>query len=135
MGMTEKQGGSDVRANATRAEPLGSGAYALTGHKWFCSAPMSDAFLVLAQAPRGLSCFFLPRWTPDGERNRFHLQRLKDKLGNRSNASAEVEFDAAWARLVGEEGRGVPTIIEMVNYTRLDCVLGSTGLMRTAVAQ
>src|SRR5438067_2509092 len=135
MGMTEKQGGSDVRANTTRAEPLGSGAYALTGHKWFCSAPMSDAFLVLAQAPRGLSCFLLPRWTPDGERNGFHIQRLKDKLGNRSNASSEVEFDDAWARLVGDEGRGVPTIIEMVNYTRLDCVLGSAGLMRAAVAQ
>src|SRR2546429_8127276 len=125
MGMTEKQGGSDVRANPTRAEPLGSGGYALTGHKWFCSAPMSDAFLVLAQAPRGLSCFFLPRWTPDGERNRFHLQRLKDKLGNRSNASAEVELDRSWARLVGDEGRGVSTIVEMVNHTRLDCVIGA----------
>src|SRR5437762_7594742 len=135
MGMTEKQGCSDVRANTTRADPQGGGAYALTGHKWCCSAPMSDAFLVLAQAPRGLSCFLVPRWTPDGERNGFHLQRLKDKLGNRSNASSEVEFDGAWARLVGEEGRGVPTIIEMVNYTRLDCVLGSSGLMRAAVAR
>jgi putative acyl-CoA dehydrogenase len=139
MAMTERQGGSDVRANTTVARPLnggGAGAeYEITGHKWFCSAPMCDAFLVLAQAEGGLSCFLLPRWTPDGERNRFHIQRLKDKLGNRSNASSEVEFDAAWTRLVGEEGRGVPTIIEMVNYTRLDCVLGSTGLMREAVAQ
>jgi putative acyl-CoA dehydrogenase len=139
MAMTERQGGSDVRANTTVAVPLnggGAGAeYELTGHKWFCSAPMCDAFLVLAQAEGGLSCFLLPRWTPDGERNRFHIQRLKDKLGNRSNASSEVEFDAAWARLVGEEGRGVPTIIDMVNHTRLDCVLGSTGLMREAVGQ
>src|SRR5207237_1081970 len=139
MGMTEKQGGTDVRANTTVARPVNGGGpgaeYELTGHKWFMSAPMCDAFLVLAQADGGLSCFLFPRWTPDGERNRFHLQRLKDKLGNRSNASSEVEFDDAWARLVGEEGRGVPTIIEMVNYTRLDCVLGSTGLMRTAVAQ
>src|SRR2546428_7537471 len=132
MGMTEEQGGSDVRANTTRAEPLGSGAYALTGHKWFCSAPMSDAFLVLAQAPRGLSCFFLPRWTPDRERNRFHLQRVKDKLGNRSNASAEVELDRSWARLVGDEGRGVSTIVEMVNHTRLDCVIGAAAVMRQA---
>ena len=135
MGMTEKQGGSDVRANTTRAEPLGSGAYALTGHKWFCSAPMSDAFLVLAQAPRGLSCFLLPRWSPDRDRNHFHLQRLKDKLGNRSNASAEVEFDRAWARLVGEEGRGVTTILEMVNHTRLDCVIGAAAVMRQALVQ
>src|SRR4051812_3480928 len=135
MGMTEKQGGSDVRANTTRAEPLGGGAFALTGHKWFCSAPMSDAFLVLAQAPRGLSCFLLPRWTPDGERNRFFIQRLKDKLGNRSNASSEVEFDRAWSRLVGEEGRGVNTILEMVNHTRLDCVLGAAGIMRQALVQ
>ena len=135
MGMTEKQGGSDVRANTTRAEPLGQGAYALTGHKWFCSAPTSDAFLVLAQAPRGLSCFLLPRWTPDSARNRFHLQRLKDKLGNRSNASGEVEFDRAWARLVGEEGRGVNTILEMVNHTRLDCVIGAAAIVRQAVVQ
>jgi len=139
MAMTERQGGSDVRANTTVARPLNGGGpgaeYELTGHKWFCSAPMCDAFLVLAQADGGLSCFLLPRWTPDGERNGFHIQRLKDKLGNRSNASSEVEFDDAWARLVGEEGRGVPTIIEMVNYTRLDCVLGSAGLMRAAVAQ
>ena len=139
MAMTERQGGSDVRANTTVARPLNGGGpgaeYELTGHKWFCSAPMCDAFLVLAQADGGLSCFLLPRWTPDGERNGFHIQRLKDKLGNRSNASSEVEFDGAWARLVGEEGRGVPTIIEMVNYTRLDCVLGSSGLMRAAVGQ
>ncbi|GAC1323866.1 MAG: acyl-CoA dehydrogenase family protein [Thermoleophilaceae bacterium] len=135
MAMTERQGGSDVRANTTLARPLGGGEYELTGHKWFCSAPMCDAFLVLAQADGGLSCFLLPRHTPDGERNRMHLERLKDKLGNRSNASSEVEFDSAWARLVGDEGRGVATIIEMVNYTRLDCVIGSAGLMRAAVAQ
>ena len=135
MGMTEKQGGSDVRANTTRAAPAGDGAFALTGHKWFCSAPMSDAFLVLAQAPRGLSCFLLPRFTPDGLRNLFSLQRLKDKLGNRSNASGEVEFDGAYARLVGEEGRGVQTILEMVNHTRLDCVIGSSALMRAALSQ
>ena len=139
MAMTERQGGSDVRANTTLARALnggGAGAeYELTGHKWFCSAPMCDMFLVLAQADGGLSCFLLPRWTPDGERNRMHIQRLKDKLGNRSNASSEIELDGAWARMVGEEGRGVPTIIEMVNFTRLDCVLGSTGLMREALAQ
>jgi putative acyl-CoA dehydrogenase len=135
MAMTEKQGGSDVRANTTRAEPLSDGAFALTGHKWFCSAPMCDAFLVLAQAPGGLTCFLLPRVLPDGTRNGFHIQRLKDKLGNRSNASSEVELDGAWARRVGEEGRGVRTIIQMVNHTRLDCVLGSTGLIRRAVAE
>jgi putative acyl-CoA dehydrogenase len=139
MAMTEKQGGSDVRANTTRAEPLagrGPGAaYALTGHKWFCSAPMSDVFLVLAHTERGLSCFLLPRWTPDGTRNRFAILRLKDKLGNRANASSEVEFDRAWARLLGEEGRGVATIIEMVTHTRLDCVIGSAAGMRQAVAQ
>jgi putative acyl-CoA dehydrogenase len=139
MAMTEKQGGSDVRANITRARPLNGGGpggeYELTGHKWFCSAPMCDAFLVLAQTDAGVSCFLLPRWTPDGERNAFHIQRLKDKMGNRSNASSEVEFDGAWARLVGEEGRGVRTIIEMVNYTRLDCVLGSAGLVRRATAE
>ena len=133
MGMTEKQGGSDVRANTTRAEPLGNGAYALTGHKWFCSAPMCDAFLVLAQARAGLSCFLLPRFLPDGTKNRFFIQRLKDKLGNRSNASSEVEFEGAWAQLVGEEGRGVQTILEMVNHTRLDCVIGSAGMMRQAL--
>ena len=135
MAMTEKQGGSDVRANTTRAEPLREREYLLQGHKWFCSAPMNDAFLVLAQAPRGLSCFFLPRWTPEGACNAFHLQRLKPKLGNRSNASAEVEFHGAWARLIGEEGRGVATIIEMVHHTRLDCVLGSAALMRRAVME
>lgn len=136
MGMTEKQGGSDVRSNTTRAEPLpGGDAYLLTGHKWFCSAPMSDGFLVLAQAPGGLTCFLLPRVLPDGTRNVFAIQRLKDKLGNRSNASAEVEFDGTWARRVGEEGLGVRTIIEMVAATRLDCVVGSAALMRQAVAQ
>jgi putative acyl-CoA dehydrogenase len=134
MAMTEKQGGSDVRANTTRAEPDGE-AWRLTGHKWFCSAPMCDAFLVLAQRPQGPTCFLLPRRTPDGARNRFHIMRLKDKLGNRSNASSEIELNGAWARLVGEEGRGVATIVEMVNHTRLDCVLGSAGLMRQAVAQ
>ena len=139
MAMTEKQGGSDVRANTTVARPLGEGGpggeYELTGHKWFCSAPMCDAFLVLAQAPGGLSCFLLPRFTPDGERNRMHLQRLKDKLGNRSNASSEIELHGAWARMVGEEGRGVPTIIEMVNHTRLDCTLGAAAGMRFGTAQ
>ncbi|MEU6305244.1 acyl-CoA dehydrogenase family protein [Streptomyces chartreusis] len=136
MGMTEKQGGSDVRANTTAATPLAeSGTYSLSGHKWFCSAPMSDGFLVLAQAPDGLTCFLVPRVLADGGRNVFRIQRLKDKLGNRSNASGEVEFDGTWARRVGEEGRGVRTIIEMVAATRLDCVLGSAGLMRQAVAQ
>jgi putative acyl-CoA dehydrogenase len=139
MAMTEKQGGSDVRANTTTAVPLNGGGpgaeYEITGHKWFCSAPMCDAFLVLAQTESGVSCFLMPRFTPDGERNRFHVQRLKDKLGNRSNASSEVEFRSAWARLVGEEGRGVPTIIEMVNHTRLDCALGSASGTRAGVAQ
>ena len=138
MGMTEKQGGSDVRTNTTVAAPLNGGGpgaeYTLTGHKWFMSAPMCDAFLVLAQSEGGLSCFLMPRFTPDGERNRIHIQRLKDKLGNRSNASSEVEFRGAWAQMVGEEGRGVPTIIEMVNHTRLDCVIGGAGGMRAAVA-
>ncbi len=138
MAMTEKQGGSDVRANTTVARPLNGGGpgteYEITGHKWFCSAPMCDAFLVLAQAEGGLSCFLLPRFTPDGERNRFYLQRLKDKLGNRSNAASEVEFRGAWARLVGEEGRGVPTIIDMVNHTRLDCVVGVSAGFRWATA-
>ena len=135
MAMTERQGGSDVRSNTTRAEPTVDGGYLLTGQKWFCSAPMCDAFLVLAQAPRGLTCFLLPRVLPDGTLNRFHIQRLKDKLGNRSNASAEIELVDAWAEMVGEEGRGVRTIIEMVNHTRLDCVIGSASLMRQAVAQ
>jgi putative acyl-CoA dehydrogenase len=132
MAMTEKQGGSDVRANTTSAAPAGSGCYQLTGHKWFCSAPMCDLFLVLAQAPEGLSCFLLPRVRPDGSRNSMRIQRLKDKLGNTSNASAEVEYDAAFAWLVGEPGRGVRTIIEMVSATRLDCVLGSAAAMRQA---
>ncbi|MFC8195676.1 acyl-CoA dehydrogenase family protein [Streptomyces sp. NPDC057298] len=136
MAMTEKQGGSDVRANTTAARPLAQdGTYELTGHKWFCSAPMSDGFLVLAQAPGGPTCFLVPRILADGTRNVFLIQRLKDKLGNRSNASAEVEFDGTWARRVGDEGRGVRTIIGMVAATRLDCVLGSAGLMRQAVAQ
>lgn len=136
MGMTEKQGGSDVRANTTAATPLDAdGEYLLTGHKWFCSAPMCDGFLVLAQAPAGLTCFLVPRVLPDGTRNVFLIQRLKDKLGNRSNASAEVEFDGTWARRVGEEGRGVRTIIEMVAATRVDCVVGSAALMRQSVAQ
>ncbi|MFJ4859321.1 MULTISPECIES: acyl-CoA dehydrogenase family protein [unclassified Streptomyces] len=136
MGMTEKQGGSDVRANTTAAVPLdASGEYLLTGHKWFCSAPMSDGFLVLAQAPGGLTCFLVPRVLPDGTRNVFAIQRLKDKLGNKSNASSEVEFDGTWARRVGEEGRGVRTIIEMVAATRLDCVIGSASLMRQALTQ
>jgi len=134
MAMTEKQGGSDVRANTTRAMPQGDGAYQLTGHKWFCSAPMCDVFLILAQTSAGLGCFLLPRILPDGTRNRFLIQRLKDKLGNRSNASSEIELDGAWARLIGEEGRGVPVIAEMVNATRLDCVLGTAALMRQAFA-
>ncbi len=136
MAMTEKQGGSDVRANATVAEPLdgAGGEYVLTGHKWFCSAPMCDLFLVLAQTDEGMSCFAVPRILPDGARNTFRLQRLKDKLGNRSNASGEVELDGTWARVVGEPGRGVATILEMVAHTRLDCVIGSAGGMRHAVA-
>ncbi|HWY18760.1 MAG TPA: acyl-CoA dehydrogenase family protein [Solirubrobacteraceae bacterium] len=143
MAMTEKQGGSDVRANTTLARPLnggGAGAeYELTGHKWFCSAPMSDLFLVLAQArspggeDEGLSCFLMPRVLPDGTRNAMHIQRLKDKLGNHSNASSEIELHGAWARMVGEPGRGVPTIIEMVGHTRLDCVIGAAAGMRAAV--
>jgi putative acyl-CoA dehydrogenase len=133
MAMTEKQGGSDVRANTTRAEPDGDG-YRLTGHKWFCSAPMCDVFLVLAQTDEGVGCFLVPRVLEDGTRNTFRLQRLKDKLGNRSNASSEVEFDQTYGELVGEAGRGVRTIIEMVAHTRLDCVLGSASGMRWAVA-
>jgi putative acyl-CoA dehydrogenase len=135
MAMTEKQGGSDVRANTTTAAALGGGEYALTGHKWFCSAPMCDSFLVLAQAEGGLSCFLLPRVLADGTRNGFRIQRLKDKLGDRSNASSEIELDRAWALLVREEGRGVQTIITMVNLTRLDCVLGTAAAMRAAVEQ
>ena len=140
MAMTEKQGGSDVRANTTRAEPTGvddgwGREFRLTGHKWFCSAPMSDAFLVLAQAPGGLSCFFVPRVLPDGTRNVFRIQRLKDKLGNRSNASSEIELDGTAAWLVGDEGRGVATIVQMVTRTRLDCVIGSAAGMRQSVAE
>ncbi len=135
MAMTEKQGGSDVRAGTTAARPLGEGRYALSGHKWFCSAPMSDAFVVLAQAPGGLSCFLVPRLTDDGARTGIHLQRLKDKLGNRANASSEVEYVDAEGRLVGDEGRGVRTIIDMVARTRLDCVYGTTAGMRQAVAE
>src|SRR6266542_424864 len=135
MAMTERQGGSDVRANEMEARPLSDGEATLHGEKWFCSAPMCDAFLVLAQAPGGLTCYLLPRVLPDGARNAFHIDRLKDKLGNRSNASAEIQLDGACAQQVGEEGRGVATIIEMVVHTRLDCVLGSTGLMRRAVAE
>jgi len=137
MAMTEKQGGSDVRANTTLAHPIGGDAYELVGHKWFCSAPMSDAFLTLALLEEGAppSCFLVPRWRPDGSRNAFHIQRLKDKLGNRSNASSEVEYRGTWARRVGVEGRGIRTILEMVHHTRLDCVSGSTGLMRMALAQ
>ncbi|HEY5285500.1 MAG TPA: acyl-CoA dehydrogenase family protein [Solirubrobacteraceae bacterium] len=139
MAMTEKQGGSDVKANTTLARPLnggGAGAeYEIVGHKWFCSAPMSDLFLVLAQTDEGLSCFLMPRILPDGTRNEFHIQRLKDKLGNHSNASSEVEFTGAWARMVGEPGRGVPTIIEMVGHTRLDCVIGGAAGMRAGVVQ
>lgn len=135
MGMTEKQGGTDVRANLSRARPVGAGEYEVEGHKWFFSAPMSDAFLVLAQAPDGLTCFLMPRFRPDGSLNGLHFQRLKDKLGNRSNASAEVEFAHAFAWGVGEEGRGVATILGMVQMTRLDCAASSAGLMRMALAQ
>ncbi|ASU37840.1 isovaleryl-CoA dehydrogenase [Herbaspirillum sp. meg3] len=139
MGMTEKQGGSDVRSNTTVARPLnGSGrgaAYTLIGHKWFFSAPMSDAHMVLARTDNGLSCFFVPRWRPDGQKNGVLIQRLKDKLGNRSNSSSEVEFDDAYGVMVGDEGRGIPTIIEMANHTRLDCVIGSAGMMRYALIQ
>jgi len=134
MGMTEKQGGTDVRANTTTATPAGE-AYSLVGHKWFLSAPMSDAFLVLAQAPGGLTCFLVPRFRPDGSVNAIHLQRLKDKLGNRSNASSEVEFANASAWRVGDEGSGVRTILQMVQMTRVDCAMASAGLMRMALAQ
>jgi len=134
MGMTEKQGGTDVRANTTRATPKAEDEYALTGHKWFMSAPMCDAFLVLAQAPGGLTCFLVPRFRPDGSLNALRLQRLKDKLGNRSNASSEVEFHEAFAWRIGDEGRGVRTIIEMVQLTRLDCAVASAGLVRMGLA-
>jgi putative acyl-CoA dehydrogenase len=133
MAMTEKQGGSDVRANTTRAARIGGG-FALTGHKWFCSAPMSDAFLTLAYTEKGLSCFLAPRWKPDGERNAIQLMRLKDKLGDRANASGEIEYHGAFAVLVGEEGRGVRTIIDMVHHTRLDCTLAPAAYMRQALA-
>lgn len=139
MGMTEKQGGSDVRTNTTTARATGSGGrgteYALTGHKWFFSAPMCDAHLVLANTEAGLSCFFVPRWRPDGSKNTVMVQRLKDKLGNKSNSSSEVEFQDAYGIMVGVEGRGIPTIIEMAGLTRLDCVIGSAGLMRHALVQ
>ncbi|WP_405405840.1 acyl-CoA dehydrogenase family protein [Streptomyces sp. NBC_01104] len=135
MGMTEKQGGTDVRANTTAAAQQADGTWRLRGHKWFTSAPMNDLFLVLAQAPAGLSCFLVPRVLPDGSRNTFRIQRLKDKLGNRSNASSEPEFDDTVAWLVGDEGRGVRTIIDMVTMTRLDCVLGSAAGTRAALAQ
>jgi len=135
MALTEKQGGSDVRANETTARPLGGDEYELHGHKWFCSAPMCDVFLMLAQTESGPTCFLVPRVLPDGSRNAIRLERLKDKLGNRSNASAEIELAGAWGRIVGEEGRGVRTIIEMVNHTRLDCTIGSAAGMRAAVAQ
>jgi putative acyl-CoA dehydrogenase len=138
MAMTEKQGGSDVRANTTRAERQADGSYLLTGHKWFCSAPMSDAFLTLAytgtHTDRGLTCFLAPRWRPDGERNEIEIQRLKDKLGDRSNASSEIEYRGAAAMRVGAEGRGVRTIIEMVQLTRLDCIIGSATQMRQAAS-
>lgn len=136
MAMTEPQGGSDVRSNLTFAEKLnGSGEYRITGRKWFCSAPMSDAFLVLAQTKRGLSCFVMPRFRPDGSNNALYFQRLKDKLGNRSNASGEVEFHGAFARIIGEEGHGVASIMEMVSHTRLDCAVGSAATLRRAVAE
>jgi putative acyl-CoA dehydrogenase len=139
MAMTEKQRGSDLRANTTRALPAGQGGpgqeYVLVGHKWFCSAPMSDGFVALAQAPHGLSCFLVPRILPDGTRNVFQLQRLKDKLGNRSNASSEVEWNGTLAYLIGEEGRGVATIVEMVHLTRLDCTIVSAAGMRQAISQ
>ncbi|PKP83233.1 MAG: DNA alkylation response protein, partial [Alphaproteobacteria bacterium HGW-Alphaproteobacteria-2] len=134
MAMTEKQGGSDLRANTTRAERDGGG-YRLTGHKWFCSAPMSDAFLTLAQAEGGLTCFLVPRWTPDGARNPLHLMRLKEKLGNRANASAEIEYHRAWAERLGDEGAGVRTILQMVHHTRLDTAMAPAGLMRAALAE
>jgi putative acyl-CoA dehydrogenase len=134
MAMTEKQGGSDLRANTTRALPDGDD-YRLEGHKWFCSAPMCDAFLTLAQLPEGLTCFLVPRWTPDGRRNGIELRRLKDKLGNRANASAEIEYHQAWAERLGEPGRGISTILEMVHHTRLDTALAPAGLMRRALSE
>ena len=137
MAMTEKQGGSDVRSNTTRALPIlgSSDEVELVGHKWFCSAPMSDAFLTLAYEEKGLSCFLVPRWRPDGSRNGIEIQRLKDKMGDRSNASSEIEYHHAWARRVGEPGRGVATIVQMVQHTRYDCTLGAAGIMRRALAE
>lgn len=139
MAMTERQGGSDVRANTTRATPIGAGGpggeYELVGHKWFCSAPMCDAFLVLGQTEKGLSCFLVPRFRPDGTQNTMRFMRLKPKLGNRSNASSEVQFERAWARMIGPDGRGVATILEMVRHTRLDCALGGAALIRRCVAE
>ncbi len=135
MGLTEKQGGSDVRANTTRAEPTGNGEWRIVGHKWFLSAPMCDAFLVTANTARGLSCFFVPRWTPEGQPNEIRIQRLKDKMGDRSNAGTEAEFWGSCGWLVGEEGRGIPTVLEMGVYTRLDCAIGSAGIMRAALSQ
>jgi putative acyl-CoA dehydrogenase len=139
MAMTEKQGGTDVRANTTKALALGKAgageAYEIIGHKWFCSAPMCDAFLTLAQTEKGLSCFLIPRWRPDGRKNEMKIQRLKDKVGNRSNASSEVEFEGALGWLIGEEGRGVPTIIEMVALTRYDCMIGSSAMMRRGLSE
>ncbi len=135
MAMTEKQGGSDVRANTTRAERMGDGAYLLAGHKWFCSAPMSDAFLTLGYAEGGLSCFLAPRWKPDGARNAIHIMRLKDKIGDRANASSEIEYRGAHALKVGEEGRGIATILDMVHHTRLDCTIAPAAYMRSGLAQ
>ena len=135
MAMTERQGGSDVRANTTRAVPTGDGTYRLDGHKWFCSAPMSDAFLTLAEAPGGLTCFLAPRFKPDGTRNAIHLVRLKDKLGDRANASAEIEYHGTQAVRIGEEGRGIATILDMVHHTRLDCAIAPAAYMRSALAQ
>ncbi|MFQ5623660.1 MAG: acyl-CoA dehydrogenase family protein [Paracoccaceae bacterium] len=134
MAMTEKQGGSDLRTNTTRAEP-DDGDFRLTGHKWFCSAPMSDAFLTLARTANGLTCFLVPRWTPDGERNAIQIMRLKDKLGNRANASSEIEYHGAWAKRVGEEGQGIKVILEMVHHTRLDTATAPAGLMRAAISE
>ncbi len=135
MAMTEKQGGSDVRANETKAELIEGEQYRLTGHKWFCSAPMLDAFLTLAQTPKGLTCFLVPRFTPDGTKNNFYIQRLKDKLGNHANASAEVEYNNTWGIRIGEEGRGITTILEMVHHTRLDCSTAAVGIMRQSLTQ
>ena len=135
MGMTEKQGGSDVRSNTSRADPLGNGEYLITGHKWFFSAPMCDAHLVVARTDSGPACFYVPRYRPDGSKNPVQIQRLKDKVGNRSNSSSEVEFRGAWGRMVGEEGRGIAVIIEMAAYTRLNCVMGSAGAMRQCLVQ